>query len=84
MIRTLMIPLQKRNLRMKMWHVILTSCHRDVIISIVLIVVVLDRTVISSISVTRATVDAGYVMTVTKWMTIMDKINGLRKRIIPE
>ncbi len=46
--------------------------------------VVLDRTVLSTISVRRVTVDAGYVMTVTKRVPIMDIINGLKKRIIPE
>ncbi len=49
MIRTLMIPLQKRTLGMKMCHVILTSCHMDVIINLVLMVVVLDKNVISFI-----------------------------------
>ncbi len=77
MIRTLMIPLQKRILRMKM-------CHVDAIINRVLMVVVLDRTVLSIISVRRVTVDAGYVMTVTKRVPIMDIIHGLKTRIIPE
>ncbi len=36
------------------------------------------------ISVRRVTVDAGYVMTVTKKVPIMDIINGLKKRIISE
>ncbi len=49
---------------MKMCHVILTSCHRDVIISLVLMVVDLDKNVINIIFVRRVTVDAGYVMTV--------------------
>ncbi len=35
-------------------------------------------------SVRRVTVDAGYVMTVTKRVPIMDIISGLKKRIIPE
>ncbi len=56
----------------------------DVIINLVLMVVVLDRTVLSIISVRRVTVDAGYVMTVTTRVPIMDIINGLKKRIIPE
>ncbi len=42
MIRTLMISQQRRTLKMS--HVILTSCHRDVIISPVLMVLVLDKT----------------------------------------
>ncbi len=84
MIRTLMIPLQKRTLRMNMCNVILTSCHRDVIINIVLMVVVLDKNVISIISVGRVTVDAGYVMTVIKRVPIMDIIIGLKKGILPE
>ncbi len=46
--------------------------------------IVLDKNVISIISVRRVTVDAGYVMTVTKMVPIMDIINGLKKRIIPE
>ncbi len=37
----------------------------------------------SIISVRRVTVDAGYVMTVTKPVPIMDIINGLKKEIIP-
>ncbi len=84
MIRTLMIPLQKRTLRMKMCHVIPTISHMDVIINLVLMAVVLDRNIISIISVRRVTVDAGYVMTVIKKVPIMDIINGLKKRIIPE
>ncbi len=84
MIRTLMIPLQKRIPRMTMYHVILTSCHMDVIINLVLMVVVLDKNVISIISVRSVTVDAGYVMTVTKRVPIMDIINRLNKRIIPD
>ncbi len=47
-------------------------------------VVVVDKTVLSIISVRRVTVDAGYVMTVIKRVPIMDIINGLKKRIIPE
>ncbi len=47
-------------------------------------VVVLDENVISIISVRRVTVDAGYVMTVTKRVPIMNIINGLKKMIIPE
>ncbi len=69
---------------MKTCHVILTSCHMDVIINLVFMVVVLNRNVISIISVRRVTVDAGYVMTLTKRVPIMDIINGLRKRIIPD
>ncbi len=84
MFRTLMIPLQRRTLRMEMCHVILTSCHRDVIINLVLMVVVLENNVISIIFVRRVTLDAGYVMTITKRVPIMDIINGLKKRIIPE
>ncbi len=38
----------------------------------------------SIISVRTVTVDAGYVMTVTKRVPIMDTINGLKKRLIPE
>ncbi len=83
-IRTLMIPLHKMTLRMKMCHVILTNCHRDVIINIVLMVVVLDKNVISIISIRRVTVDAGYVMIVTKRVPIMHIINGLKKSIIRE
>ncbi len=84
MIRTLMIPLLKKTLRMKMYHVIMISCHTDVIIILVLMVVVLDKNVISIIFVRKVTVDAGYVITVTKRVPIMDIINGLKKRIIPE
>ncbi len=51
---------------------------------LVLMVVVLDKNVISIISVRRVTVDAGNVMTVTKRVPIVDIINGLKKRIIPE
>ncbi len=76
MIRTLMIPLQKRTLRMKMCHVIMTSCHMDVIINRVLMVVVLDKNVIRIIFVRRVTMDAGYVMTVIKRVPTMDIING--------
>ncbi len=50
----------------------------------VLMVVVLDKNVISIISVRIVTVDAGYVMTVIKIVPIMDITNGLKKRIIPE
>ncbi len=50
----------------------------------VLMVVVLDRTVLSIIFVRRVSVDVGYVMTVIKRVAIMDIINGLKKRIIPE
>ncbi len=67
-----------------MCHVILTNCHRDVIINIVLMVVVLDKNVISIISIRRVTVDAGYVMIVTKRVPIMHIINGLKKSIIRE
>ncbi len=49
-----------------------------------LIIVVLNKNVISITSVRRVTVDAGYVMTVTKRMPIMDIINGLKRRIIRE
>ncbi len=38
---------------MKTCHVILTSCHRGVIINLVLMVVVLNKNVISIISVKR-------------------------------
>ncbi len=69
---------------MKMCHVIPTISHMDVIINLVLMAVVLDRNIISIISVRRVTVDAGYVMTVIKKVPIMDIINGLKKRIIPE
>ncbi len=55
-----------------------------VIINLALIVVVLDKNVISIIFVRRVTVDAGYVMTVIKRVPIMDIINGLKKMIIPE
>ncbi len=47
-------------------------------------VVVLDKNVISIISFTRVTVDAWYVMTVTKRVPIMDTINRLMKMIIPK
>ncbi len=84
MTRTLMIPLQKRTLRIKMCHVILTSCHMDVIINLVLMVVVLDKNIINIIYVRRVTVDAKYVVTVIKRVPIMDIIHGLKKMIIPE
>ncbi len=83
MIRTLMIPLKKRTLRMKMCHVILTKCHSDVIIGLVLMVVVLDKNFISIISVRRVTVDAGYVMTVIKRVPIMDIITRTGEGGIP-
>ncbi len=44
----------------------------------------IDENVISIISVRRVTVDAEYVMTFIKRVPIMDIINGLQKRIIPE
>ncbi len=44
----------------------------------------LDKNVISIISVRRVTLDARYVITVTKRVRLMDIINGLNKRIIPE
>ncbi len=56
-----------------MCHVILTSCHRCTIKSIVLMVVVLDKTVISVISVN-----------VMQRVPIMDTINGLKKMTIPD
>ncbi len=67
----------------KMCHMVLTSCHRN-IINLVLMVVVLDKNVISIISVRGVTVDAGYVMNVTKRVPTIDKINGLKKRILPD
>ncbi len=60
-------------------YIYMTSCHRDVIINRVFMAVVLDKNVISIISVRRVTVDAGNVMTVTKRVPIMDIINGLKK-----
>ncbi len=56
----------------------------DVIINLVLMVVVLDKNVTNIIFVIRVTVDAGYMMTVIKRVPIMDIINGLTKRIIPD
>ncbi len=65
-------------------HVILTSCHRECYYNSCAYGSSSRQECNKYYIYRRVTVDAGYVMTLTKKVSIMDIINGLKKSIIPE
>lgn len=75
-----MIPQQRKLLIMKMYYVIMASCHRD-LITMVIMLVSLDKTVMCIVPVRKVTVRVGYVMAVTNRVPIMHTINGLIKKM---